>query len=67
MLINIGTILLVLVLIAVVYWAVDALGTPEPLNKIVKVGSVCIAIIIVVFVMLQMLGMAPAGSVIPKV
>jgi hypothetical protein len=48
----------VLVVVAVVYWAVDKLGTPQPLNNIIKVGVVAVAIIIVVVLFLQMLGIA---------
>jgi uncharacterized membrane protein YwzB len=53
--------ILVLVVVAVVYWAVDKLAVPQPLNNIVKVGVVAVAIILVVMLFLQMLGLAPAG------
>jgi hypothetical protein len=45
---------------ALVYWAVDKLGTPDPLNRIVKVLAMVIAIVVVVMVLLSMLGMGAA-------
>lgn len=45
--------------VALVYWAVGALGTPEPLARVVTVGSVCIAIIVIVFMWLGLFGLAP--------
>lgn len=66
----IGTVVylvLVLVIVAVVYWAVDALGVPEPLNRIVKVGTVAIAIIIVVVLLLQILGIVTGAPILPSI
>ena len=57
---------LVVVVVAVVYWAVDQLGTPNPLNNIIKVGVVCLAIILVVLIFLQMLGIGTGGLNLPK-
>ena len=51
-------IIITLVVVGVAYWAVDALATPQPLNRIVKVGVVAIAIILVIMLFLQMLGIA---------
>lgn len=48
---------------ALVYWAVDKLGTPAPLNNVVKVLTIVIAIVIVVIVLLNMIGM---GAAVPK-
>jgi hypothetical protein len=45
--------------VALVWWAVAQFGTPEPLAKVVTVGSVVIAIIVIVFMWLNLLGMAP--------
>jgi hypothetical protein len=47
---------------ALVYWAVDKLGTPEPLNRIVKVLAIVVAIVVVVMILLNMIGM---GSALP--
>lgn len=42
---------------ALAYWACDKLGTPEPLNRVVKVLVIVVAIVLVVMVVLQMIGM----------
>lgn len=59
------SLILVLVVVAVVYWAVDALGVPEPLNRIVKVGVVAIAIVICVVLLLQLLGIIIGTPIFP--
>jgi len=66
MIITFAYILFVLVVVAVVYWAVDQLGTPDPLNKIIKVGTVAVAIIIVVLLFMQLVGVAPSGINLPR-
>jgi hypothetical protein len=63
----IAYIIFMLVAVAVVYWAVDALGTPDPLNRIVKVGIVAIGIIVVVLLFMQLLGVSTGGLSLPKV
>jgi len=63
----IGTFIYLVVVCAVaalVYWAVDALGTPEPIARIVKVAAVVIAVLIIILIFLRMLGMAD-GITIP--
>jgi hypothetical protein len=45
---------------ALLYWAVDKLGTPDPLNRIVKVLAIVIAIVVVVLIVLRMIGMGGA-------
>jgi len=47
---------------ALVYWAIDQLGTPDPLGRIVKVLTICVAIVLVVIILLNVLGM---GSGLP--
>jgi len=47
-------------LAALAHWAVGALGTPEPLARVVRVGTVVIAIVIIVLLWLNVFGMAPA-------
>jgi hypothetical protein len=42
---------------ALVYWAVDKLGTPDPLSNIVKVLTICVAIVLVVIILLNVIGM----------
>ena len=48
---------------ALLYWAVDKLGTPDPLNRIVKVLAIVVAIVIVVMILLNMMGM---GGSLPR-
>lgn len=43
--------------LALVYWAVDALGTPQPVNRVVKVVAVVLALILIVSIVLGMIGM----------
>lgn len=43
---------------ALLYWAVDKLATPDPLNRIVKVLAICVAIILVVMIILNLLGLS---------
>jgi len=62
-----ATILIVLVLVWLINWAVAYFSTPDPLAKLVTFGTIVVAIIIVIYCLLGMLGMAPAGFVIPKV
>jgi len=45
--------------VALVYWAVPQLGTPEPLARVVMVGAVVIAIVAIVFLWLGLFGMSP--------
>lgn len=42
---------------AVAYWAVDALGTPQPINRIVKVAVVLVAVLIIIVIALRLLGL----------
>lgn len=43
---------------ALVYWAVDKLQTPEPINRIVKVATVVIATLIIIMIILRLFGVA---------
>ena len=49
--------------LALVYWAVDALGTPDPVNRVVKVVAVVLALILIVSIVLGMLGMSTGINV----
>jgi hypothetical protein len=44
---------------ALVYWAVDKLGTPDPLANIVKVLTICVAIVLILLSLLGMGGGLP--------
>lgn len=61
------TIIIVLFLVWLVNWATAYWNTPDPLAKIVNFGIIVVAVVIVIYCLLGMLGMAPAGFVIPKV
>lgn len=56
-LINLIVYLLVLgILLAVVYWVLDAIPIPEPINRIVKIILVVLVALVVILLLLQMLG-----------
>ena len=42
---------------AVAYWAVDQLGTPDPINRIVKVAVVLIAVLVIAVIFLRLFGL----------
>lgn len=50
-------------LVALAYWAVTALRTPEPLANIVRVGAVVIGIVVILFLWLGVFGLAPPMNV----
>lgn len=52
--------LIVCVIIGLIWWVVDFLPVPEPLNKLIKVISIVIAIIIIIYVLLGLVGQVPA-------
>lgn len=52
--------LVVCVIIGVVWWVVDFLPVPEPLNKLIKVVSIVIGVIIIIYALMGLGGMAPA-------
>jgi hypothetical protein len=50
-------ILIVAIIIGVIWWVADYLPIPEPLNRIVKVISMVVGIIAVIFLLLKIAGM----------
>lgn len=52
--------LVVCVIIGLVWWIVDYLPVPEPLNKLIKVVSIVIGVIIIVYALLGLTGHVPA-------
>lgn len=42
---------------ALIYWALGQLATPEPLARVVKVLTICVAIVLVVIILLNVIGM----------
>ena len=53
------TLLVIAVVIALIWWVCDYLPVPEPLNKMVKIVSMVVGVIIVVYALLGLLGAAP--------
>jgi len=51
--------LIVCVVIGLVWWVVDYLPVPEPLNKLIKVVSIVIGVIVIIYALLGLAGMAP--------
>jgi hypothetical protein len=49
-------VVVVCVIVALVYWLADALPIPQPLNKLVKVISMVIGCLVVVFALLSLVG-----------
>lgn len=54
------------ILLALVYWVLDAIPIPEPINRIVKVVVVVVAALVLILLLLQLLGVG-AGVDIPKI
>jgi hypothetical protein len=52
--------MVVLVVIGVVWWVLDFVPVPEPLNRLAKVVSIVIGAIIIIYALLGLAGMAPA-------
>lgn len=52
--------LVVCVVIGLVWWVVDYLPVPEPLNKLIKVVSIVIGAIVIIYALLGLAGQAPA-------
>ena len=51
-------ILVICVVVALLHWAVTAMGTPEPLARIVRVGSIVLACLFILLIILQLFGMS---------
>ena len=52
--------LVVCIIIGVIWWVVDYMPVPQPLNKLIKVVSIVIGVIVIVYALLGLGGMAPA-------
>jgi hypothetical protein len=48
--------LIVGILLALVYWVLDAIPIPQPINRIIKIVVVVIAVLVLVLVLLQLVG-----------
>jgi len=58
-------VLVVCALLGLVYWAVPALGTPEPVARVVRVGAIIIAFVVILLLLLNVMGV-PTGIQAPK-
>lgn len=65
MLVTLIYLVVVCAVAALVYWAIDALQTPEPINRIVKVAVVVIAVLVLIVLILQLFGIAAPVQVPP--
>jgi hypothetical protein len=52
--------LVVCIVIGVVWWVADWLPIPEPMNRLVKLVSIVIGVIVIIYALLGIAGMAPA-------
>jgi hypothetical protein len=52
--------LIVCVVIGLIWWVCDYLPVPEPLNKLIKVVSIVIGVIIIIYALLGLTGHMPA-------
>ena len=57
--------LIVGILLALVYWVLDAIPIPEPLNRIVKIVLVVLAVLVVVLLLLDLIGIS-TGLDVPR-
>ena len=48
--------LIVILIIGVIYWVLDALPVPEPLNRVAKIVIVVIGVLIIVIMLLRLTG-----------
>jgi hypothetical protein len=54
------------ILLALVYYVLDAIPIPEPINRIVKVVVVVVAALVLILLLLQLLGVGMGGLQLPK-
>jgi hypothetical protein len=56
-LVNLIVYLLVIgILVTLVYWVVDAIPIPEPINRIIKIVLVVLVALVVILLLLQLIG-----------
>lgn len=51
--------LVICIIIGVIWWIADYLPVPEPLNKLLKIVSVVVGVIAVIYTLMSLAGMAP--------
>lgn len=53
------TLLVICIVVGIVWWLVDFVPVPEPLNKLIKVVAIVVAAIAIIYALLGLAGMAP--------
>ena len=48
--------LIVGILVAIVYWVIDAIPLPPPINRIVKIVLVVLVALVIIVLLLQLIG-----------
>jgi glucan phosphoethanolaminetransferase (alkaline phosphatase superfamily) len=59
--------LIVGILLALVYWVIDVIPLPQPINRIVKVVIVVLAVLVIVMLLLQLVGVGGGMNGLPKI
>lgn len=54
--------LILCVVVGLVWWLLDFIPVPEPLNKVAKVVIMVVALIVVIYILLTLAGIAPRGA-----
>jgi glucan phosphoethanolaminetransferase (alkaline phosphatase superfamily) len=54
--------LVVGILIALVYWLLDAIPIPQPINRIVKIVVIVVAALVLILLLLQLIGVDSGGG-----
>jgi len=55
--------LIIVLVIGVVWWLIDYLPVPEPLNKLVKVVTIVIGAIAIIYALLGLAGVVPPRAI----
>jgi hypothetical protein len=55
-------VLVVGIVVGFTWWIMDFIPVPEPLNKIVKVASMVVGVIVIIYALLGLAGMGPGIS-----
>jgi hypothetical protein len=51
------------ILVAVIFWVIDAIPVPQPLNRIIRIAAVVIVALIAVLLLLQLAGVSTGVTV----
>jgi len=57
--------LVIAIVIGMVWWLLDYLPVPEPLNKLIKVVSIVVGVIAVIYALLQLAGIGGGIPALP--